>query len=199
MRWLGRAQALRAQLARKAPPPAADALLCSALALCWDDALAPYAQSHHRHAWPIYQGTNAIVRLYTDARPVPRLLRQLVLQGARRQRLPQGCSIAQLTQRCMQAGAGIITCHPGSLEKAEGCQGSAGSVKSAGAHAPRPASPPPACQCATTPCSSSCSAGAGHGHAAGCRAQASQQRRRSGQGLQEAIKALIMAGSLEDL
>ena len=43
MRWLGRAQALRAQLARKAPPPAADALLCSALALCWDDALAPYA------------------------------------------------------------------------------------------------------------------------------------------------------------
>ena len=43
MRWLGRAQALRAQLARKAPPPAADALLCSALALCWDDALAPYS------------------------------------------------------------------------------------------------------------------------------------------------------------
>ena len=43
MRWYGRAQALRAQLARKAPPPAVDALLCSALALCWDDALAPYA------------------------------------------------------------------------------------------------------------------------------------------------------------
>jgi len=43
MRWFGRAQALRAQLARKAPPPAVDALLCSALALCWSDALAPYA------------------------------------------------------------------------------------------------------------------------------------------------------------
>ena len=43
MRWLGRAQALRAQLARKAPPPAADALLCSALALCWSDELAPYS------------------------------------------------------------------------------------------------------------------------------------------------------------
>ena len=43
MRWFGRAQALRAQLARKAPPAAADALLCSALALCWDDALAPYS------------------------------------------------------------------------------------------------------------------------------------------------------------
>ncbi len=41
LRWLGRAEALRCQLARKAPPPAADALLCSALALaCADDA--PY-------------------------------------------------------------------------------------------------------------------------------------------------------------
>ena len=34
-------------------------------------ALAPYARAHHLHAWPIYQGTNAIVRLYTDARPCP--------------------------------------------------------------------------------------------------------------------------------
>ena len=34
-------------------------------------ALAPYARAHHPHAWPIYQGTNAIVRLYTDARPRP--------------------------------------------------------------------------------------------------------------------------------
>ena len=42
MRWLGRAQSLRAELARKAPPPAADALLCTALALCWSDELAPY-------------------------------------------------------------------------------------------------------------------------------------------------------------
>lgn len=32
----GRAQALRAQLVRKAPPPMADALLCSALALAWN-------------------------------------------------------------------------------------------------------------------------------------------------------------------
>ena len=45
--------------------------------------LAAYARAHHHHAWPIYEGTNAIVRLYTDARPLPRLLRQAVLQGAR--------------------------------------------------------------------------------------------------------------------
>lgn len=39
LRQLGRAQALRSHLARKAPPPAADALLCSALALaCTGDA-----------------------------------------------------------------------------------------------------------------------------------------------------------------
>jgi len=42
MRWLGRAQAVRDQLVKKAPPPAADALLCTALSLCWDETLAPY-------------------------------------------------------------------------------------------------------------------------------------------------------------
>ncbi len=42
MRQLGRARALCTLLAPKAPPPAAHALLCSALALCWDEAQAPY-------------------------------------------------------------------------------------------------------------------------------------------------------------
>ena len=59
--------------------------------------LAAYARAHHHHAWPIYQGTNAIVRLYTDARPLPRLLRQLVLQGARRLPPLQAAIVGQLT------------------------------------------------------------------------------------------------------
>lgn len=42
LRQLGRAEHLRQQLARRAPPPAADALLCTALALAWDPAQAPY-------------------------------------------------------------------------------------------------------------------------------------------------------------
>ncbi|MBK6293385.1 MAG: 16S rRNA (cytosine(967)-C(5))-methyltransferase RsmB [Rhodoferax sp.] len=42
LRNLGLAQSLRLQLARRAPPPATDALLCSALALAWSDAQAPY-------------------------------------------------------------------------------------------------------------------------------------------------------------
>jgi 16S rRNA (cytosine967-C5)-methyltransferase len=42
MRQWGRALALREQLASKAPPPAADALLCTALALAWQDEAAPY-------------------------------------------------------------------------------------------------------------------------------------------------------------
>ena len=42
LRQLGRAQALRAQLAQRAPAPLADALLCSALALAWDAEHAPY-------------------------------------------------------------------------------------------------------------------------------------------------------------
>jgi 16S rRNA (cytosine967-C5)-methyltransferase len=42
LRQLGRAQALRAQLAKRTPPPLADALLCTALALAWRDDEAPY-------------------------------------------------------------------------------------------------------------------------------------------------------------
>jgi ubiquinone biosynthesis UbiH/UbiF/VisC/COQ6 family hydroxylase len=61
------------------------------------EALATYARAHHRHAWPMYDGTNAIVRLYTDTRPVPRLLRQLVLQGARRLPPLQAAIVGQLT------------------------------------------------------------------------------------------------------
>lgn len=42
LRNLGRADALRKQLARRAPPPEADALLCTALALCWREDESPY-------------------------------------------------------------------------------------------------------------------------------------------------------------
>jgi 16S rRNA (cytosine967-C5)-methyltransferase len=44
LRWLGSAQVLRALLAPKAPPPAVDALLLTALALLWPHAEAPYAE-----------------------------------------------------------------------------------------------------------------------------------------------------------
>jgi 16S rRNA (cytosine967-C5)-methyltransferase len=43
LRQLGRAEALRKRLAKRPPPPAADALLCTALALGWqEDESAPY-------------------------------------------------------------------------------------------------------------------------------------------------------------
>lgn len=42
LRQLGRAQALRAELAPRAPPPRVNALLCTALALAWDESQAPY-------------------------------------------------------------------------------------------------------------------------------------------------------------
>jgi 16S rRNA (cytosine967-C5)-methyltransferase len=42
LRWLGRAEALRQQLAKRPPPPEADALLCVALALIWTEHDAPY-------------------------------------------------------------------------------------------------------------------------------------------------------------
>ena len=43
LRWLGRAEALRQQLAKKPPPPEVDALLCVALALAWNQETAPYS------------------------------------------------------------------------------------------------------------------------------------------------------------
>ena len=43
LRWLGRAEALRQQLAKRPPPPEADALLCVALALIWREKDAPYS------------------------------------------------------------------------------------------------------------------------------------------------------------
>lgn len=61
--------------------------------------LEPFARAHHRHAWPLYQGTNAVVRLYTDARPLPRLLRQAVLAGAERLPPLKGLIVSQLTGR----------------------------------------------------------------------------------------------------
>lgn len=42
LRCLGRAQVLRSALVSRTPPPAADALLCTALALAWDAQSAPY-------------------------------------------------------------------------------------------------------------------------------------------------------------
>ncbi len=44
LRWLGAAQAVRAQLSAKAPPPEVDALLLTALALLWPAAEPPYAE-----------------------------------------------------------------------------------------------------------------------------------------------------------
>ncbi|MDB5966604.1 MAG: sun protein [Polaromonas sp.] len=38
LRWLGRAEAIRQQLAKRPPPPEADALLCVAIALAWNGA-----------------------------------------------------------------------------------------------------------------------------------------------------------------
>ncbi len=48
-----------------------------------DTALETYAAEHRRVTWPVYEGTNAIVRLFTDDRLPARLLRGAVLRMAR--------------------------------------------------------------------------------------------------------------------
>ncbi|RZJ52146.1 MAG: 16S rRNA (cytosine(967)-C(5))-methyltransferase RsmB, partial [Acidovorax sp.] len=42
LRQAGRAEALRRAMVPRTPPPAADALLCTALALCWNPEESPY-------------------------------------------------------------------------------------------------------------------------------------------------------------
>ncbi|MDC8771173.1 5-demethoxyubiquinol-8 5-hydroxylase UbiM [Roseateles albus] len=58
-----------------------------------------YASAHRRNTWAIYQGTNAVVKLFTDERQAARLLRRGVLQMA--QHLPplKAAISAQLTGR----------------------------------------------------------------------------------------------------
>lgn len=68
--------------------------------------LEAYARAQHRHAWPIYTGTNAIVRLYTDARPLPRALRHVGLQAARRLPPLHAAIVGQLTGRLPRPLAG---------------------------------------------------------------------------------------------
>ena len=58
-----------------------------------------YARAHHRHAWPLYRGTNAIVGLYTDERPLPKLLRRAVLAGSSHLPPLQSLIVSQLTGR----------------------------------------------------------------------------------------------------
>lgn len=59
--------------------------------------LRPHALAHHRHAWPVFQGTQAVVRLFTDARPLPRMLRRIVLGGADRLPPLKAAIVRQLT------------------------------------------------------------------------------------------------------
>jgi 2-polyprenyl-6-methoxyphenol hydroxylase-like FAD-dependent oxidoreductase len=47
-------------------------------------ALQRWAAEHRRTTWPVYQGTNAIVRLFTNDRPLAHLARGAVLRLASR-------------------------------------------------------------------------------------------------------------------
>jgi ubiquinone biosynthesis UbiH/UbiF/VisC/COQ6 family hydroxylase len=70
-------------------------------------ALAAYEAEHRRTTWPIYQGTNAVVTLFTDERPLARVLRPAVLalagQAPGLRTLVHGLVTHQLTGRALTA------------------------------------------------------------------------------------------------
>lgn len=61
------------------------------------ESLADYARAHHRHAWPMFEGTNAIVQLFTQPGNTQKILRQGVMAAARRITPIQAAIVAQLT------------------------------------------------------------------------------------------------------
>ncbi|OYU28773.1 MAG: monooxygenase [Burkholderiales bacterium PBB2] len=64
-----------------------------------------YADRHRRRTWAIYQGTNAVVNLFTDERAPARLLRKGVLTLARHLPPLQAAISAQLTGRRPSLGS----------------------------------------------------------------------------------------------
>lgn len=70
-------------------------------------ALAAYEAEHRRTTWPIYQGTNAVVSLFTDERPLARALRPAVLalagQAPGLRTLVRSVITRQLTGRALPA------------------------------------------------------------------------------------------------
>ena len=89
-------------------------VLARAVAAAWRNhgdpgeagALAAYEREHRRTTLPVYLGTNAVVSLFTDARPLPRLARRTVLAAADRlpgvSTLVKGAITRQLTGRAVR-------------------------------------------------------------------------------------------------
>lgn len=92
LRQLGRATALREQLAAKAPPAAADALLCTALALAWDEVQAPY---------PVHTLVNQTVQAARQQRQTQ--AQSGFINACLRRFLRERASLVQLTDKDVQA------------------------------------------------------------------------------------------------
>ncbi len=63
-----------------------------------DEVLARYQRAHHAAAWPMYAGTRLVTRMFTNERPVARMLRGATLKIANRLPPVRRAIAAHLTQ-----------------------------------------------------------------------------------------------------
>jgi 16S rRNA (cytosine967-C5)-methyltransferase len=103
LRWLGRAEALRQQLARRPPPPEADALLCVALALaCTSDTAA--APGTPENLMPVYTAYTLVDQAVEAAKRSEGTLHQAsFINGCLRRFLRERDALMAVTDKNPQA------------------------------------------------------------------------------------------------
>jgi len=70
-------------------------------------ALAAFERAHWRRTWPLYTGTNALVSLFTDDRPLARAARRLVLEASEQLPVFSGLVKSFVTRQLTDDGAPV--------------------------------------------------------------------------------------------
>ena len=100
LRWLGRAEALRQQLAKRPPPPEADALLCVVLALAWSSSV----NAEPDPAAPVYTAFTLVDQAVEAAKRSEAMHHQAsFINGCLRRFLRESAELGAATEKNPQA------------------------------------------------------------------------------------------------